>query len=351
MFPTFQQHLGRYGLALWLGVSLLSLLLTFSLVRNSQTLGLLELLLAGAAIAGGLTFGAFRDAPGYWIYSTLAAKFMLSKDELEQLSNLRFSRLVGWLSPLHNPLSMPLLVVGLVLLLLLAGNALFPAHRSLLAFTIIGLLFPLLLCWLLLGSARYFLALASPEGENVIRQTLRPPRQASGHRRDELCISLVITFALIWPLQSKPAFSLAAGYADPKFIVAALLLGWIAAFFTLLSARRSRLYSLVGERLSALFCAVPPTPPRPTSLGLVQRLLLYYAMIGLWVLALCLALSLLPTALPFPLFCLLLLPVLGWVFWRERGLTLQRDFAQAAQFIEEQAVMPVAVPRRMHELS
>lgn len=348
MLPTFQRHLGRYAVALWFGLTLLCLLLAFALVRNSAELGLLELLLAGGAITAGVSFGAFRDAPGYWIYSTLAPKFMMSREELSAVRSVQVTPLLRWLNPMQSPLGMPTLITLSMLLLLLAGYNVFAQHRSLVALVVIGGLFPLLLCWLLLGSARYFLVLASPEGESTLRQSLRRLRQATGYRREDLIITLAINWALIWPLQSKPAFSLAGGYGKPEFMVAAVLLVWIAAFFTLLGARRSRLFSLVGEKLSSLF-SVAAAQPQSVARALPQRLLAYYGVLGLWTLGVCLVLGLLPVVLPFPLFCLLLLPALGWMFWQERGLTLQRDAEQAAQFIDEQAVQPVAVPRRMAE--
>lgn len=349
MLPTFQRHLGRYAVALWFGLTLLCLLLAFALVRNSAELGLTQLLLAGAAITAGVSFGAFRDAPGYWIYSTLAPKFMMSRDELSAVRNLQITPVLRWLNPLQSPLGMPVLLTLSVLLLLVAGYSLFPGQRGVVVMVVMGGLFPLLLCWLLLGSARYFLVLASPEGENTLRQGQKRLRQAASFRREDLIITLAINWVLIWPLQDKPEFSLAAGYGTPEFMVAAVLLIWIAGFFTLLGARRSRLFSRVGEGLSSLFSveAVSARPVRP----LLQRLLAYYGVLALWTLGCCLVLSLLPLVLPFALFCVLLLPALGWVFWQERGVTLQRDAEQATQFIDEQAVQPVAVPRRMAEFN
>ena len=156
---------------------------------------------------------------------------------------------------------------------------------------------------------------------------------------------------LIGPLQSKPAFSLAAGYANPEFIVAAVLLSWIAASFSLLGARRSRLFSVVGERLSQLYSTdAELASPRSNSAGAALEGAADAAL-ALWSLGLCLLLGLLPWTPPFPLFCALLLPVLGWVFWRERGVTLQVDAEQAAQFIDEQGVQPVAVARRLPEFN
>jgi hypothetical protein len=351
MLPTFSQHLGRYAVAMWFGLTLLCLMLAFALVRNSQALGLLELMLAGSAIAAGVTYGASRDAPGYWIYSTLSGKFMMDKAELAAVRSLQFGLLTRYLSPLQSPMGMPLLAVVGVAILLLVGYGLFPAQPRIVAFLVIGLLFPLLLSGLLLIGARYYLVMASPGGEAAVKQIMRQPAQVSGCRRADLLITLLITYALIWPLQSKPAFSLVNGYVHPEFIIAAVLLVWISAFFCLLGARRSRLYSVVGERLSGLYntdtALNPVGSPRP----LLQRMSSYYALLAVWSLGLCVLLGVLPWAAPFPLFCALLLPVLGWVFWYERGLTLQVDAEQAVQFIDEQAVQPVAVARRMPELN
>lgn len=351
MLPTLQRHLGRHVASMCIGMTFLCLMLSFALVRNSESLHLPGLLLAGVAIAGGMTYGVTRDAPGYWIYSTLVAKFVLSKEEVAQVRTLQFSPAIRWLNPLQTPYGLPLLAASAMLFVLLAGGLMFPQHSTWLTLTIIGVLLPVALSWLLLRTARYYIVLASPEGEDLIGTGIRRPRRVDAYRREDMWVALLINFALIWPLQGKPAFSLEAGYDSRDFMVASLLLIWIAAFFTLLSARRSRLFSVVGERLSKLFdhdAAVNGARPPPSTLA---RMLAYYALLGLWSLCLCLLLEALPLRAPFPLFCALLLPALGAVFWHERGLTLQRDAEQAMQFIREQTIQPVASVRRMPEFN
>lgn len=351
MLPTFQRHLGRYAISMWLGMTFLCLMLSFALVRNSQSLGLLELLIAGVSIAVGVTYGAMRDAPGYWIYSTLVAKFIMSKEEIGEIRGLRFSPLIRWLNPLQTPFGMPSLAAVGMFLLLWTGYQLFPDHPKILALSMIGVLLPLLLSLTLLKSARFYIVLASSDGEDLISKGTRAPRKMNAYRREDMLIAMLINFALIWPLQSKPAFSLDAGYDSRNFMVASVALIWIAAFFTLLSARRSRLFSVVGEKLSRLFNHEAVfSEPRP-AFPMLPRMLLYYALLGFWTIGLCLLFGILPLQLPFALFCGLLLPALGAMFWYERGLTLSHDMKQAAQFIDEQRIQPVASARRMPELS
>lgn len=346
MLPTFHQHAGRYGFGLCLGVSFLCLLMTFGLLRNSQALGLVEVLPAGFAIAFGVTLGASRDAPGYWIYAARALKFMVLPGELQQLQQLRISPLIGLLNPLQRPLSLPLLFAALTTLLLWGGLLLLPAHPGVVALLVLGLLFPLLLALLLAASAPYFMVLASDQGESALLPHLKRLRDVGRYRAEDLAISLSISLALIWPLHGRADFDLQGGYGRPEFAIAAVLLGWIVTFFLLLGARRSRLYSAVGERLSALLCNLPQEGQGGARL--LPRMALYYATVGLWALVLCGVLAQLPQTLPFPLFCLLLLVAPGWAFWRERGLTQQRDAEQAALFIRELAVQPVAagMPQR-----
>lgn len=346
MLPTFRQHAGRYGFGLCLGVSFLCLLMAFALLRNSQALGLLEVLPAGFAIAFGVTLGASRDAPGYWIYAARSLKFMVLPSELQQLQQLRVSPLIGLLNPLRRPLSLPLLLAGLITLLLWAGLTLLPAYPALVTLAVLGLLFPLLLALLLTGSAPYFMVLASDQGENAMLPQMTRLRDAGRYRAEDLAISLLISLALIWPLHGRPDFDLQSGYGKPEFAVAAMILGWIVTFFLLLGARRSRLYSAVGERLSALLRT--PSAPVAGSARVLPRMALYYAAVGLWALVLCGLLAQLPQPLPFPLFCALLLVAPGWAFWRERGLTQQRDAEQAGLFIRELGVQPVAagMPQR-----
>jgi hypothetical protein len=340
MLPTFRQHAGRYGFGLCLGVSLLCLLMTFALLRNSQALGLLEVLPAGFAIAFGVTLGASRDAPGYWIYAARSLKFMVLPAELQQLQQLRVSPLIAALNPLQQPLSLPLLLGGLITLLLWGALALAPAYPGAVALGVLGLLFPLLLALLLIGSAPYFMVLASDQGENTLLPHMKRLRDAGRYRAEDLAISLLISLCLIWPLYSRADFDLQGGYGRPEFAVAAMVLGWIVTFFMLLGARRSRLHSAVGERLSALLRNLPGEGEAGGRV--LPRMALYYAAVGLWALVLCGLLAQLPQPLPFPLFCALLLVAPGWAFWRERGLTLQRDAEQAGQFIRELGVQPVA---------
>jgi hypothetical protein len=351
MLPTFQRHLGRYAATMWFGLTFLCMMLSFALVRNSQSLGLTELLIAGMSIAAGMTYGATRDAPGYWIYSTLTAKFIMSKEEVGEIRGLQFSPLIRWLNPLQTPFAMPSLAAIAMFFLMLGGYQLFPRHPKLLALAVVGVLLPLLLSGMLMRTARYYIVLASPDGENLIGKDTGGPRQVKAYRREDMLIALLINFALIWPLQSKPAFSLDAGYGSRDFIVASVLLVWIAAFFTLLSARRSRLFSEVGERLSRLFNHEAVVLGQRSIRPVLQRFLMYYALLGLWTLCLCMLLAILPLLLPFTLFCMFLLPALGGVYWYERGVTLQRDAEQAGQFIDEQAVQPVASARRTPEFN
>lgn len=347
MLPTFRQHAGRHGFGLGLGVSLLCLLMASALLRNSQTLGLLEVLPAGIAIAFGVTLGASRDAPGYWIYAARSLKFMVLPDQLQQLQQLRISPLIVVLNPLQQPFILPLLLASLTGLLLWGGLLLVPAHPALVTLLVLGLLFPLLLALLLIGGAPYCMVLCSDRGESALLPHMKRLRDAGRYRAEDLAISLLISLTLIWPLHSRVDFDLQGGYGRPEFAVAALALGWIVTFFMLLGARRSRLYSAVGERLSALLCNVPSDAA--TGAGpVLPRMALYYAAVGLWALVLCGLLAQLPQPLPFPLFCALLLIAPGWAFWRERGLTLRRDAEQAGQFIRELGVPPVAagMPQR-----
>lgn len=351
MLPTFQRHVRHYAISMWLGMTVLCLMLSFALVRNSESLGLLELLIAGVSIAAGMTYGVTRDAPGYWIYSTLVAKFIMSKDEVGKIRGLQFSPLVRWLNPLQTPFGMPLLAAVGMFFMLWTGYRLYPDHPKILALSIIGVLLPLFLSWIQLQTAHYYIVLASPDGEDMISSGMHAPRKVSAYRREDMLIAMLINFSLIWPLQNKPAFSLEAGYNSRDFIIASVLLTWIAAFFTLLSARRSRLFSVVGERLSRLFnheaVFSEPRPARP----MLPRMLLYYALLGIWTIGLCLLLGILTLEMPFTLFCGLLLPALGAMFWHERGLTLLRDAEQALQFIDEQTIQPVASARRLPDFS
>ncbi|MBC9251900.1 hypothetical protein A9179_16640 [Pseudomonas alcaligenes] len=347
MLPNFQRHIGRYAFSLWLGLSLLCLLLTWALLRNSPQLGVPALLLAGMCIAFTATLGAVRDAPGYWIYAARALKFMPGQGELARLHQLRVTPLINGLNPLKQPFVLPGLVTLLVALLLLAGQALWPAHLELLALGVLCGVLPLLLGLILAASAPYFMALVSIEGEAALAGHLKQPRDARRYRLEDLGISLLLTLSLIWPLQDKPAFSLQGGYGTPEFIVAAVILAWVAAFFSLFGARRSRLFAQVGEQLSSLVRCESPRPRRESALLL--RHAGYAALIAAWAVLLCLVLAALPQRLPFPLFCALLLAAQGWAFWRERGLTLLRDDRMARQFIDEMQVLPVAagMPQRL----
>lgn len=347
MLPSFERYLQRYLLLQLMGLSLICLLLTFALIRNVAGQGQGAVLLAVGVIVWGVSFAALRDLPGYWVYAALAPKFVVDARAREVLGALRVNRWIQAMNPLQHPMIAPSLLAALMTLLLWGLMSLLPKQQGVALILVPGLLFPLWLALQAKGAARYFLLLASPEGERLMQQDGAPQRRSLNYRLEDLLVSLSITFVLIWPLGNNPAFSRDAGYLDGDFLVAALLLCWIAGFFVVLGARRSRLYSMTGEQLSALFrCEMPQVPAALRSLSFARRSALYLLLSGGWVLLICALLSWFTAAVPFAFFCLLLLPALGSVFWMERGLRLRADFTQAAQFISERAVAPVAVPRR-----
>src|SRR5690606_2469896 len=118
----------------------------------------------------GVAYAVVRDAPGYWIYAARAPKFMPTPAELATLRGLQVTALARWLNPLQRPWASPLLLASALSLVLWAGASWLPEQqRGWLAFAAIGLLFPLALTLLMCGSAPYLLALASPEGEALLR--------------------------------------------------------------------------------------------------------------------------------------------------------------------------------------
>lgn len=346
MLPDFHQHLRRHLGWQWLGISVLSALMTSALIRNSG-LGLTELLTGAAAIVLGVAFGVLRDQPGYWIYATLAPKFMMTQRALEEMQSLRFTTWVRLMAPLQRPFAAPCVLAAMLTVILWIGCIWVPEHRAVVLALLLILLFPILLYLHMAGSVLYFTMLAGPAGERMSLDSGMRKRSLRSYRREDLLISLLITYALIWPLRSHPAFSLEGGYANIDFIVAALVLCAIATFFMQLGARRSRVYSQVGEYLSAVFQDEPVAlPARFAAVPTMWRGVFHVLGLASWVVLLCLGFAQFSESPAFPLFCLLLLPALGWVYWIERSVTLTADMQKAQQFIEEQAVAPASVERR-----
>lgn len=345
MLSDFDTHLKRHLFGQWLGISVVAGLLCLALIRNSAELAALELLVASAMIIWGVSFAALRDQPGYWVYAALAPKFIMDQQAIEQVRSLRFTLWVRAMSPLQWPFGAPTILTSLLVFSLWLGLQVFPGYSLLLTVLTVVLLFPLLLGLQMAGAVPYFAMLASPEGEALVLAGGARRRRMRSYRREDLLISLLITYALIWPLHGNPVFEPDNGYASIDFIGAVLVLVWTAAFFLLLGARRSRLFSHVGERLSGLFLFAPERAGLAGH-SLMLRCTLYGAGLTAWSVALCLILAVMPTPPAFPLFCLLLLPGLGAIYWCERGVTLTTDAEQARQYIEELSIAPASVARR-----
>ncbi|MFZ1874546.1 MAG: hypothetical protein WAU54_17465, partial [Chania sp.] len=175
------------------------------------------------------------------------------------------------------------------------------------------------------------LALKSNSEPNAYR-----PRQRSlpGYVAEDLLLSLLVNFALVLPIARKPAFNLAAGYADPAFVIAFMILMGVVMLFMLAFACRPRRYVMFGELLSgALHTDTASFVPWSftSKLTRFRRGLLWLLATLVWSIMVCLIFAALKiTPQFFPLYVCALSPLLA-VYCVERYLTLYGNFNEALE--------------------
>jgi hypothetical protein len=330
MIPTFSSFSKKYLRAATVPVVLISAVLTSSLIRNAVDITLLEMIAGLGAISLSIVWGMMRDGRGYWTYSVYTMRVF---ETPEVLASYAQRRTEGWAKLLYQPFGASLVTLCLVAALSglswLAG----PDWRYALI-SLLGVVVLPALMWLQLNKSIPFNILlavkshAEPEG-------YRPRlRRLPGCVAEDLLLSLLINFALVFPIARKPAFSLADGYAAPAFIIAFMILMGAVMLFMLAFAARSRRYVVFGELLNGTLdaSAAPVAPWSFTGkLTAWRRGLIWLLASQLWAIAICLIFAALQITPQFiPLYLCALLPLLV-VYCLERYQTLYSNFNDALE--------------------
>lgn len=330
MIPRFATFTQKYLQAAAVPVVLISGILTSSLIRNVIDITLPEIVAGLGAISLSIVWSMMRDGRGYWTYSV----FTLRVFEAPEVIAGYMQRKTGGLARLlYQPLWASLAILCLVAALSGAIWLVGPDWRYALIALLGVLVLPALMLFQLHKSIPFniLLALKSHSEPDAYR-----PRQRSlpGCVAEDLLLSLLINFALVLPIARKPAFSLAAGYADPAFIIAFMILMAVVMLFMLAFASRTRRYVMFGELLNGTLNAdVAPLAPWSFTgkLTRISRGLIWLLATLVWSIAVCLIFTALHLTPQFiPLYLCGLLPLLA-VYCAERYQTLYANFNEALE--------------------
>ncbi|KEY57380.1 hypothetical protein [Serratia sp. DD3] len=330
MIPRFAPFSKKYLRVAIIPVVLTSSILTSSLIRNAIDITLLEIITGLSAICLSIVWTMMRDGRGYWAYSIFTARAFESP---EVLAGYTQRNIEGMAKLLYRPFWASLVTLSLVVAL----SCLIWLGGADWRYTLIALLGVVILPTLMLIQLNksipfnIILALNSYNDINAYR-----PRQRSlpGYVAEDLLLSLLINFALVFPIARKPAFSLAAGYSDPAFVIAFMILMGIVILFMLAFASRSRRYVLFGEILNGTLDTdtAPFAPWSFTSkLTRFKRALIWLLATLLWSIVICLIFAAWHITPQFiPLYLCALLPLLA-VYCVERYQTLYSNFNEALE--------------------
>ncbi|WP_431222438.1 hypothetical protein ACQ86O_19215 [Serratia sp. L9] len=311
-------------------VVLVSGILTSSLIRNVIDISLPEIIAGLGAICLSIVWSMMRDGRGYWTYSIYTMRIF---ETPEVIASYMQRTLGGWTKVLYRPFWASLLTLCLVILLSCLIWLCGPSWRYALIALLGVVILPLLMLRQLDKSITFniLLALKTHSEPEVYRPRLR---RLPGCVVEDLLLSLLINFALVLPIARKPEFSLAAGYADPAFVIAFMILMGVVMLFMFAFASRSRRYVVFGELLNgALNTDSAPFAPWSFTgkLTRLRRCLIWLLATLVWSIVICLifeALRLTPHFIP--LYLCALLPLLA-VYCAERYQTLYSNFSDALE--------------------
>jgi hypothetical protein len=334
MIPRFAPFIRKYLQVAVVPVMLISGILTLSLIRNVIDITLSEIIAGLGAISLSIVWNMMRDGRGYWTYSLFTLRVFGSQ---EVLADRRTS---GWNKLLYRPLWASLvtlcLTAALSCLIWLGGPEWRYVWIALLGIVVL----PALMLFQLYCSIGFNILLASKS--HTEPESYRPRlRRLPGCVAEDLLLSLLINFALVLPIARKPEFSLAAGFADPAFIIAFMILMGAVMLFMLVFASRSRRYVVFGELLNGTLdaSAAPVTPWSFTGkLTAWRRGVIWLLASQLWSIAICLTFAALQITPQFiPLYLCALLPLLV-VYCLERYQTLYSNYMDALEMRERHQV-------------
>ncbi|CAM4211034.1 hypothetical protein [Serratia silvae] len=337
MIPRFSTFSKKYLRLAAVPVVLISGILTSSLMRNVIDISLPEMIAGLGAIALSIVWSMMRDGRGYWTYSVYTLRVFESP---EVIAGYMQRKTQGWAKLFYRPFWASLVTLCLVTAL----SGLIWLCGTQWRYALIALLGVLVLPALMLAqlyrsiSFNILLAFKSHTEPEANRPRLR---RLPGLVAEDLLLSLLINFALVLPIARKPAFSLAAGYAHPAFIIAFMILMGVVMLFMLAFANRTRRYVVFGELLNGTLDA-HSTPCAPWSftgrLTPWLRGLIWLLVSQLWSIAICLIFAALQITPQFiPLYLCALLPLII-VYCLERYQTLYSNFNEALEMRQRHLV-------------
>ncbi|WP_127957636.1 hypothetical protein [Serratia microhaemolytica] len=330
MIPRFAPFSEKYLKIAAIPIVTISSMLSWSLIRNVIDISLLETITGLGAICLSIVWSMMRDGRGYWVYSIFTMRVFESPQVLE-------SYIQRETKPTDKLLYQPFWASLVTLCSVVTLSSLVWLVEANWRYVLIGLLGGVVLPGLMLlqlsRSIRFNIvrALQSHRDLNVDR-----PRRRSlpGYVAEDLLLSLLINFALVLPIARKPAFSLAAGYAAPAFIIAFIILMGIVMLSMLVFASRQRRYVMLGELLNGTLDSekVPFAAWSFTGkLTRFKRSVIWLLATLLWSILICLIFAAWPITPQFmPLYLCALLPLLV-VYCAERYQTLYSNFQQAQE--------------------
>lgn len=330
MIPRFATFSQKYIRAAVLPIVLVSGILTSSLIRNVIDITLPEIIAGLGAICLSIVWSMMRDGRGYWTYSIYTMRIFETPEVIAKYMERKTG---GWAKLLYRPFWASLVTLSLVALLSSLIWLCGPSWRYELIALLGVVILPLLMLRQLDKSITFniLLALKTHSEPEVYRPRLR---RLPGCVGEDLLLSLLINFALVLPIARKPAFSLDAGYADPAFIIAFMILMGVVMLFMFAFASRSRRYVVFGELLNGTLNS-DSAPFAPWSFTgkwtRLRRCLFWFLVVLVWSIAICLIFAALHITPHFiPLYLCALLPLLA-IYCAERYQTLYSNFSDALE--------------------
>ena len=349
MIPNFDTFSTRYLRAACIPVVVVSALLTSSLLRNVIDISLWEMVAGLGAICLSIVWSMMRDGRGYWVYTVFTMRVYETPEEIarriEHLSLGGASRLF------YQPLAASLLTLAVVVLLSLAAWLCGPQYR----YPLIGLLgvvlLPAVMLWQLDRSVPFLIRQAMMIHKDKANYASRP-RRLPACLAEDLLLGLLVNFALVLPIGRKAEFSLAAGYGNPAFIVAFMILLTIVMLFMFFFAIRPRRYVILGDMLIGNIAAdFAPCAPWALTARLARpwRLVIWLIAVALWSVAICLLFQTLKLPQSFvPFYLCSLLPIV-LIYCAERYQALYDNHLEAQEMRQRYETIAAAVNAKLNK--
>lgn len=325
MLPNYHYYMQAHHYTMLTPIYIASIVLSLCFINNYNELSFWLLFMGNFAIFIVILLSAMMNERIYWRYCIFSEKFYLKNNNKSEIKRTIISRYFTVFSLSY--------IIGVIIIFLVTSyliEIVFDSQIYIIIF--LGFFLSPLMIWFFMYFLIKFYVSCSIHYLNNFSLYSREKKKfnISYLIVNEVFLSLLVNFPIVFPLQNSAAFSLEQGYLNIEFIVALIILLYSVLFVMLFLSKASKINYLMGMIICYSF---EEDFAEVKKRGLFCRVLWFLIFIPLGTLLLCLLFYLLNIKENFFLIYSVSLSLVIYLYFIERRNKLYQEFILAFDMI------------------